>query len=99
MEIDAATRRSLELIQTQSGERKGSLLSVIDRTRTGAGARLLAARLSAPLTNADEVNKRLDLVEYFHDRDGLRSDLRAALGECPDIERALAPVGRAWWSA
>ena len=96
MEIDAATRRSLELIQTQSGERKGSLLSVIDRTRTGAGARLLAARLSAPLTNADEVNKRLDLVEYFHDRDGLRSDLRAALGECPDIERALSrlSVGR-----
>ena len=96
MEIDAATRRSLELIQTQSGDRKGSLLSVIDRTKTGAGARLLAARLSAPLTSADDVNKRLDLVEYFHDRDGLRSDLRSGLGECPDIERALSrlSVGR-----
>ncbi|AJD54074.1 DNA mismatch repair protein MutS [Thalassospira xiamenensis M-5 = DSM 17429] len=96
MEIDAATRRSLELTQTQSGERKGSLLSVIDRTRTGAGARLLAARLSAPLTDAGTINKRLDLVYYFHDRDALRSDLRAALGECPDIERALSrlSVGR-----
>jgi DNA mismatch repair protein MutS len=96
MEIDAATRRSLELTQTQSGERKGSLLSVIDRTRTGAGARLLAARLSAPLTDAGTINKRLDLVSYFHDRDALRSDLRAALGECPDIERALSrlSVGR-----
>jgi len=96
MEIDAATRRSLELTQTQTGERKGSLLSVIDRTRTGAGARLLAARLSAPLTEADSINRRLDLVSYFHDHDDLRSDLRASLAECPDIERALSrlSIGR-----
>lgn len=96
MEIDAATRRSLELTTTQSGERKGSLLSVIDRTRTGAGARLLAARLSAPLTEAATINRRLDLVGWFHDQDGLRADLREALGQCPDIERALSrlSVGR-----
>ena len=47
LEIDAATRRNLELSQTMTGERKGSLLSVIDKTRTGAGARLLSARLAA----------------------------------------------------
>ncbi|MDP2699220.1 DNA mismatch repair protein MutS [Thalassospira sp.] len=96
MEIDAATRRSLELSQTQSGARKGSLLSVIDRTRTGAGARLLAARLAAPLTDAAAINKRLDLVGWFHDQDDIRHDLRDALGQCPDIERALSrlSVGR-----
>ncbi|MCA1974150.1 MAG: DNA mismatch repair protein MutS, partial [Caenispirillum sp.] len=51
MEIDAATRRNLELAETLTGERKGSLLAVIDRTVTGAGARLLAAHLAAPLTD------------------------------------------------
>src|SRR5690606_27871865 len=49
MEIDAATRRNLELTRTLAGERRGSLLATIDRTVTGAGARLLAARLGAPL--------------------------------------------------
>ncbi|MEC8852106.1 MAG: DNA mismatch repair protein MutS, partial [Pseudomonadota bacterium] len=56
VEIDPATRRNLELTQTLAGGRKGSLLSVIDLTRTGAGARLLAARLAAPLTDPAAIN-------------------------------------------
>jgi DNA mismatch repair protein MutS len=58
MEIDAATRRNLELTQTLNGEKRGSLLNVMDRTVTGAGARLLAARLSAPLTDPAAINAR-----------------------------------------
>ena len=56
MMIDAATRRSLELTRTQNGETSGSLLSVIDCTVTGAGARLLAKRLAAPLTDPIRIN-------------------------------------------
>ena len=55
MGIDAATRRNLELTETLSGERKGSLLAVIDRTVTAAGARELAARLAAPLTDVEAI--------------------------------------------
>ena len=68
LEIDAATRRNLELSQTMTGERKGSLLSVIDKTRTGAGARLLQAHLAAPLTEAADIEARLDAVQLFHDQ-------------------------------
>lgn len=90
MEIDAATRRNLELVRTLSGERRGSLLSVIDKTVTGAGARLLAARISAPLTETRAINSRLDKIEFFLENDRLRDDIRKLLSECPDIERALA---------
>lgn len=90
MMIDAATRRSLELVRTQTGETTGSLLSTIDRTVTGAGARLLAKRLSAPLTDPVRINERLDCVAYMHTRPTLRSDIRATLKGAPDMERALA---------
>ncbi len=90
MEIDAATRRNLELSRTLSGERRGSLLSVIDRTVTGAGSRLLSARLSAPLTDAAAIGARLDSVALFRDDSSLRDDLRNLLSSCPDIERALS---------
>ena len=96
MSIDAATRRNLELTATLSGERAGSLLSVIDRTISGAGARLLAARFAAPLTEVAEINRRLDAVAYFVADARLRDELRGLLARCPDIERALSrlTVGR-----
>ncbi len=90
MAIDAATRRNLELTETLTGERKGSLLSVIDRTLTGAGARLLAAHLSAPLTAPREISDRLDMVQFFVENEDLRGDLRGLLKRCPDMERALS---------
>ncbi|MCP3730633.1 DNA mismatch repair protein MutS [Sphingomonas sp. MG17] len=89
MAIDAATRESLELTQNQSGARKGSLLDAIDRTVTGAGARLLAADIAAPLMDRALVEARLDLVQRFHDEQNLRDDLRASLRALPDIGRAL----------
>ncbi len=89
MEIDAATRRNLELTRTLSGERQGSLLATIDRTVTGAGARLLAAHLSAPLTDPGAIDRRLDAVGFFAEQDALRADLRGLLRRAPDLERAL----------
>jgi len=90
MEIDAATRRNLELARTLSGEVKGSLLATIDRTSTGGGARLLAERLAAPLTDPVAIGSRLDAVQFLADTQSLRTDLRAHLRRAPDIERALS---------
>jgi DNA mismatch repair protein MutS len=89
MQIDAATRRNLELVATLSGERKGSLLTIIDRTATAAGARLLADHLAAPLTEPAAIAERLDAIQFFIERPELRTELRERLGHCPDIERAL----------
>lgn len=90
MEIDAATRRNLELTETLNGERRGSLLSTIDRTVTGAGARLLAARLAAPLTDPAAIERRLDAIAFFIAGDSMRAVLRDGLKRCPDVERALS---------
>jgi DNA mismatch repair protein MutS len=92
MEIDSATRRNLELSQTLTGERKGSLLDVIDKTRTGAGARLLAARLAAPLTNPKDIAHRLDQVTVMVDVPSQRLAIREALKAIPDVERALIRI-------
>ncbi len=93
MEIDAATRRNLELTQTLTGEHKGSLLSTIDRTVTGAGARLLTEHLGSPLTDPKAINTRLDAVAFFVGNERLRESLRAILKRCPDMERAMARLG------
>ncbi len=89
MEIDAATRRSLELVQTQTGERRGSLLATIDRTVTGAGARLLADRMNQPSTDPDRIHRRLDDVTLFVNDGDVRAELRKVLRDCPDLARAL----------
>jgi DNA mismatch repair protein MutS len=90
LEIDAATRRNLELIRTMTGERKGALLDTVDRTLTGPGARLLQSCISAPLADASEINARLDRVTVFVTNSNLRDDIRAELRQLPDMERALA---------
>ena len=92
MMIDAATRESLEITLTQTGVRKGSLLESVDRTVTGAGARLLAADLSAPLTDRGMIEDRLDLVALFTGDSGLRDRLRTTLRALPDIGRALGRI-------
>lgn len=92
LEIDTATRRNLELTQTLAGERRGSLLATIDLTVTAAGARALAARVSAPLTDAAAINARLDGVGFFVASPQTREVVRAQLKACPDIERALSRI-------
>ncbi|HEY9056495.1 MAG TPA: DNA mismatch repair protein MutS [Aurantimonas sp.] len=90
MQIDPATRASLELTRTMSGKRQGSLLSTIDRTVTGAGARLLAGRLAAPLTDPAAIRGRQASVGAFVADMPNRQRLRAALTGLPDTERALS---------
>ncbi|NND50212.1 MAG: DNA mismatch repair protein MutS, partial [Rhizobiales bacterium] len=90
MLIDQATRANLELAQTLSGARDGSLLSHIDLTVTGAGARALAARLLSPSTDIGKIGARLDAVAYFTDAETLRADLRAALRSIPEMMRPLS---------
>ncbi|KTF67352.1 DNA mismatch repair protein MutS [Sphingomonas sp. HT-1] len=89
MAIDAATRESLELTVSTSGTRKGSLLDAVDRTVTGAGARLLGTDIAAPLMDRATIDARLDLVQYLHDDSGLRESVRATLRALPDLGRAL----------
>jgi len=89
MGIDAATRRNLELTQTLAGQRSGSLLAGMDRTVTASGARLLAARLAAPLTDVRAIGARHDAVEAFSKDSELRRRARGALRAAPDIARAL----------
>ena len=88
--IDPATRRNLELTRTLLGDRAGSLLSTIDRSMTSAGARLLASRLNAPLTDIAAIQKRLEAVAFMVKTPSLREKLRAHLHQTPDLERALA---------
>jgi DNA mismatch repair protein MutS len=90
MAIDAATRASLELMGSVSGDKRLSLLGQIDLTLTGPGARMLASRVAAPLTDPAAIAQRQDLLALFHG-DGLhRGKLRSALKATPDLERALS---------
>jgi DNA mismatch repair protein MutS len=93
MQIDAATRRNLELTETLAGERRGSLIAVIDHTLTGPGARLLAEHFAAPLTVAARITARLDAVAFLADRPAVRAALRERLRRVPDLERALSRLG------
>jgi DNA mismatch repair protein MutS len=96
MEIDAATRRNLELTRTLTGDRKGSLLATIDRTVTASGARLLQARLSAPLCDTAAIGQRHDEISALVEHSKLCAALRVALKNIPDMERGLSrlTVGR-----
>ena len=95
MEIDPATRRSLELTRTLGGEKKGALLSVIDRSLSAVGAREVAMRLTMPLKNKAEIEARLDLVELMLGEAVLADAVRDALKTMPDLERGLSRLGLA----
>ena len=90
LKIDPATRRSLELLQGPDGGRAGSLLAAVDRTRTGAGGRLLAERLAAPLATLGPLERRHDEVAAFLADADARETLQGLLKGLPDPARALA---------
>jgi DNA mismatch repair protein MutS len=90
--MDGATRASLEVLEAQGGGRSGSLLAAVDRCVTGAGARLLAEDLAAPLTDEAAIRARLALVRFFHDDPLLRADMRDVLRGIADIGRALGRI-------
>ncbi|BDG75241.1 DNA mismatch repair protein MutS [Roseomonas fluvialis] len=90
LQMDGATRRSLEILRSERGEARHSLLAAVDRTVTAAGARELAARLAAPLADLAPITARHDAVGFLHGAAALRGALRAALKGAPDMARALA---------
>ncbi|MFU8822727.1 DNA mismatch repair protein MutS [Yoonia sp.] len=90
MQIDAATRRSLELTHAMAGGRQGSLLHCIDRTVTAGGARLLERRLASPSCDLAVVTARQDAVAFMLDQSRLCDDIRDALRGTHDLDRALS---------
>ncbi len=87
LRIDAAAQAHLELVQTFSGDKRGTVLSVLDRTKTAGGARLLRRRLLAPLIEPSAIRRRLDQVETFVTNGRLRAELREILADVTDLER------------
>ncbi len=87
MEIDAPTLRGLEVFDSPSG-RPGALVSVLDRTVTPAGARLLVQQLAAPLTNPEVIRRRLAMVGFLVTTPSVRGNCREALSGMPDVQRA-----------
>lgn len=89
--LDRFTIRNLELVHSM-GEDGKSLLDVIDRTVSPMGARLLRRWVLFPLKDPREINRRLDIVEYFFREPDGREALRNALGQIGDLERLIAKV-------
>ncbi len=93
MLLDPQTRRNLELVAPMYGERsEGSLVGILDRTRTPMGARLLRRWVVRPLTNVAAIRQRLDAVEEFFASETLRSETGGALASVGDLERLAARV-------
>jgi len=90
--LDDAAVRSLELVRTSSGEKRGSLLALLDETKTSMGARLLRRRLLSPLANVPAIRRRHDLVEALVLDSEFRAALRSTLAGCPDLERLATRV-------
>ncbi|MDB4868918.1 MAG: mutS [Cohnella sp.] len=93
MALDAFTRRNLELTETvRDRSRKGSLLWLLDRTRTAMGARLLKRWIDQPLLDRESAERRLDAVEALHQDWMRREELRGELGEVYDLERLVGRI-------
>jgi DNA mismatch repair protein MutS len=90
MVIDEASRRNLELLATTRGERRGSLLAILDETQTPMGGRLLRQWMLAPLTDIAAIGARLDAVETLVRQPSRRDRLVALLGTIGDLERLTA---------
>ncbi len=93
MEIDVATRTNLDLLH---GSRDSTLISAIDCTVSGVGARMLRSRMATPLLDIVEINNRLDIVEFFINHADTRERLRDILRSSPDMDRCVSrlSVGR-----
>ncbi|MCS7215849.1 MAG: DNA mismatch repair protein MutS, partial [Thermodesulfovibrio sp.] len=87
MLLDASTKKNLEILSSIHGDKEGSLLWILDQTRTAMGTRFLRNALSCPLLKKDEIDRRLDGVETFYEDYSLRESIDHILKDFPDIER------------
>lgn len=93
MVLDSATRRNLELVETLREKRKrGSLLWVLDKTKTAMGARTLRSYIEQPLVEKEEIEERLDAIEELNQHVIVREELREYLGPIYDLERLIGKV-------
>ncbi len=93
MYLDLSTKRNLEILYTiQEGQSEGSLFSVLDKTKTSMGARLLKKWINAPLRNKEQIEKRLQCVEDFTSNKNLRNNLQNEFKEIGDLERLVSKV-------
>ena len=93
MTIDLNTRRNLEIVDTNRERKKfGSILWVIDKTKTSMGARALRKMIDEPLLNSKEINERLDGVEELVKKLVVREKLASLLNEVYDIERLAGKI-------
>ena len=93
MLLDSSTRRNLELVETlREKQKKGSLLGVLDRTKTAMGARMLRSIIEQPLINKDEIEKRLTAVEELTDMPMIRDEIREYLQPVYDLERLSSRI-------
>lgn len=92
MAIDGATMRNLEIVSTLSGARRGSLLDVINQTQTKSGSRMLYRFLTSPLIEVGQINKRLELTNFFYSNAKLTAQIRHYLDVTEDLDRALTKI-------
>ena len=93
LKIDASSFRNLEITETmREKEKRGSLLGILDRTKTAMGARRLKSWLDRPLTDAKQIKLRSDAVEELYNNFAMREDITEALKKVYDIERILSRV-------
>jgi len=98
MILDPATKRNLEILASMSdGSRSGSLISILDKTRTSMGGRLLKKWVSLPLLKLEQIQNRLNAVEELFQNENLRKQLADELNQIGDLERIISKVctGRA----
>ena len=93
MLIDSSSRRNLELVETlREKQKKGSLLWVLDKTKTAMGARTLRSFVEQPLIDAEEINRRLEALEELNEKPMLRDEIREYLNPVYDLERLVSRI-------
>ena len=93
LELDVSTRRNLELCETMRDKKKhGSLLGVLDKTKTAAGGRLLRSWIEQPLADIRHIHRRLDAIDTLKEEYGIRTQLMELLSEITDVERVMTKV-------
>ena len=93
MVIDSSSRRNLELVETlREKQKRGSLLWVLDKTKTAMGARMLRSFVEQPLIDAEEINERLDAIEELNLQAMLREEIREYLNPVYDLERLVSRI-------
>jgi len=93
MQLDFVTKKNLEILfSMQDSGKEGTLISILDRTKTSMGGRMLKKWITAPLRSVDSINQRLESVAEFVSKKNLRKNLQNELSEVGDLERIISRV-------